>query len=209
MTPDVDGFTRALVSRDVDAARAAVAELRAAGSDVSGIYVGLLAPALKRVGELWASGEVSVAEEHVASSLVEQLMASLYADAFVAPRRSRDRVLVAAPQGERHVIGLRMVADLLEGRGFDVVFLGADTPAGALAHALSRFEARAAVLAAYTPGSAACLREAAARAREVAPGLPIVAGGDTGALGEGAGAGAVTIAGGIAEALPMVESALA
>lgn len=42
--------------------------------------------------------------------------------------RSRELVLLAAVEGQRHILGLRMVADVLEGAGFDVLFLGADVP---------------------------------------------------------------------------------
>ncbi len=37
-------------------------------------------------------------------------------------------MLLAAVEGQRHILGLRMVADVLEGAGFDVLFLGADVP---------------------------------------------------------------------------------
>ena len=40
--------------------------------------------------------------------------------------------MLAATQGEQHVLGLRMIADTLEGAGFDVRYLGPDVPPGAL-----------------------------------------------------------------------------
>ena len=49
---------------------------------------------------------------------------------------SREKVLLAAVEGERHVIGLRMVADLLDGAGYRVLFLGADVPTDALVAAI-------------------------------------------------------------------------
>jgi diguanylate cyclase (GGDEF)-like protein len=39
---------------------------------------------------------------------------------------------LAAAEGEHHVLGLRMAADVLEGAGFDVLYLGADVPCDAL-----------------------------------------------------------------------------
>lgn len=39
--------------------------------------------------------------------------------------------MLAAAQGEHHVLGLRMVADVLEGAGFDVLYLGPDVPLAA------------------------------------------------------------------------------
>jgi DNA-binding CsgD family transcriptional regulator len=49
-----------------------------------------------------------------------------------------EKVLLAAPEGERHVVGLRMIADLLDGAGFDVLYLGQDVPCGALRAAVGR-----------------------------------------------------------------------
>ena len=37
--------------------------------------------------------------------------------------------VVACPTGERHALGARMIADFLEAEGWEVLALGADTPA--------------------------------------------------------------------------------
>ena len=41
--------------------------------------------------------------------------------------------MLAAPEGEQHVVALRMTGSLLRDAGYDVVMLGADVPADALA----------------------------------------------------------------------------
>ncbi len=190
--------------------RHAVTELRSTGVSIDALYSELFAPSLNRVGELWAAGAISVAEEHVASALVEQLMAALYPEVFAAPRGSRERVLVALPEGERHVIGLRMVSDILEGHGFDVVFLGADTPGDELAHALRQHKPQVAVLAAYTPESAAALQAAASRLLELSPRLSIIAGGAADPIRQVVNPGErIAIVDTIAQALPTVERMVA
>ncbi len=50
------------------------------------------------------------------------------------------RVLLATPAGELHVIALRMAGNLLREAGNDVVMLGADVPAHALAAAAKRLQ---------------------------------------------------------------------
>jgi hypothetical protein len=45
---------------------------------------------------------------------------------------SGHRVVLAAVQGQHHVLGLRMVADVLEAAGYDVDYLGADVPGESL-----------------------------------------------------------------------------
>lgn len=98
----------------------------------------MIAPALRQVGVLWALGEMSVADEHLATAITYRSLASL--SAFVGPPEAlRGTVLLAAVEGERHVVGLEMVARVLEGGGFDVKLLGADVPTDALAAAVARF----------------------------------------------------------------------
>ena len=43
--------------------------------------------------------------------------------------------MLATPAGELHVVALRMIGNLLRDAGYDVVMLGADVPAEALAAA--------------------------------------------------------------------------
>lgn len=172
----------ALVAADLPAARQLTDQVRSEGAEIGTLYANLFAPALRRIGEMWAAGEISVAEEHIASSLVEQLMALLYPEIFAARRASRERVLMASAPGERHVIGLRMVADIFEGNGYDVLFLGADTPTIECVEASRRYGPEIVVLAAYTAEAAIELRTEVRSLLEVVPDGPILAGGDTAAI---------------------------
>ena len=85
----------------------------------------VFAPLLRRVGDGWESGELSVAQEHLASSAVRAHLERLLADARGAVRGTA--VLACAP-GERHELGLLMLAVLLRADGWQVAYLGADTP---------------------------------------------------------------------------------
>jgi methanogenic corrinoid protein MtbC1 len=88
-------------------------------------FVEVLAPALIEVGENWAAGDLSVAQEHLASATIRAALQKLLADARAGVRGTA--VLACAP-GERHEIGLLMLAVLLRGDGWQVAYLGADTP---------------------------------------------------------------------------------
>lgn len=196
----------ALIAADLPAARQLVVQLRTEGASIGTLYANLFAPALRKIGEMWALGEISVAEEHVASSLVEQLMALLYPEIFVSRRSSRERVLMASAAGERHVIGLRMVADIFEGRGYDVLFLGADTPTAECVEASRRYEPEVIVLAAYTAEAASELGVAVRLLLELAPEGTILAGGDTPAIREALdGERRVEVVDRIDAALPVLE----
>ena len=89
-------------------------------------FAEVLAPALVEIGELWSVGELSVAQEHLVSAAVRSALQRLLADRRASVRGMA--VLACAP-GERHEIGLLMLAVLLRADGWQVAYLGADTPA--------------------------------------------------------------------------------
>ena len=109
-------------------------------SSVAEVHARVITPAMYWIGELWKRGAITVADEHVATAIAHRVLASLYSSQTNRPLDVRDTVLLAAPAGEHHGLGLRIVGDLLELSGFHVVYLGADTPADALAAAVAEHE---------------------------------------------------------------------
>lgn len=106
----------------------------AAGMAPEAVQALVIGPAMVRIGDLWECRALTVADEHLATSISHRALFRVFA-ALSARRvepRSRERVLLAAVEGQHHVLGLRMVADVLEGGGFDVLYLGADVPVDAL-----------------------------------------------------------------------------
>jgi methanogenic corrinoid protein MtbC1 len=108
------------------------------GMPVADLYVDVLAPVLAEIGHRWEGGALSVAEEHLATGIAYGVMLLVGRAATRRPRRSRERVLLAAVGSESHVVGLRMIGDLAEGAGFDVQFLGAAVPVDTLADVVAK-----------------------------------------------------------------------
>jgi methanogenic corrinoid protein MtbC1 len=127
----------------------------------------VLTPALVEVGERWAAGSLSVAQEHLASSTVRAALQKLLSDQRADVRGTA--VLACAP-GERHEIGLLMLAVMLRSDGWQVAYLGADTPC-ADAIALSNRLAASALCfsAASQDGARALDREVAAAGLDGSP----------------------------------------
>ena len=120
----------------------------------------VLAPALAGVGDRWEAGEVSVAQEHLVTGIVRTRLERLLADHRGAVRGT---ALLACAPGERHDLGLLMLAVLLRADGWQVAYLGADTPFGdavALAHDLG---ARLMAVSATMPESVETLRRSLGR----------------------------------------------
>jgi diguanylate cyclase (GGDEF)-like protein len=163
--------------RGPDAERIALTCL-AEGVSVADLYERVVAPAMTRIGASWAVGEMTIADEHLASALNFKVMASVYSVSLAQrPCDSRGRVLLAGVEGDRHGVGLRMAGDVLELAGFDVLFLGEDMAAEDLVAAVLAHPpdliALAIPTAAVVPAATATLEEL----RRAAPHTPVVLGG--------------------------------
>jgi methanogenic corrinoid protein MtbC1 len=90
----------------------------------------LVLPYLVELGRKWEKGEISVAQEHFASTLLRGRLLGLVRgwDQGVGPR-----ALLACPEGELHDIGLIAFGIGLYRRGWRITFLGANTPIGTVA----------------------------------------------------------------------------
>ena len=84
---------------------------------------------------------------------------------------------MAAVAGEHHVLGLRMAADVLEGAGFDVRFLGADLPESSLLAWVSEHRPAAVALALTMPEGAATLARQLHALRDCDPETLLIVGG--------------------------------
>lgn len=120
------------------------------------VLLEVVAPALQRVGDLWEAGSLDVATEHFISNYIQSRLRSLFAllAGTVSGAGGGRRLLVACAPRERHEIGALIVALLLRRAGFEVIFLGADTPVADLV-AMAESQAVDAVLLSMTLAEAA------------------------------------------------------
>ncbi len=146
-------------------------------SSIAEVHARVITPAMYWIGELWKRGAITVADEHVATAIAHRVLASLYSSQANGPLDVRDTVLLAAPAGEHHGLGLRIVSDLLELSGFHVVYLGADTPADALAAAVADHDPTLVALSQTMPLGSGSLEEAMAAVAATRPATAILLGG--------------------------------
>lgn len=99
---------------DLEASETAVREALAAGLRPSDVLVGVLHPVLGRIGQLWASGAITVGDEHRFTAFALQLIDHLRFDERPA---GRPLVLLAVTAGGRHDVGVRMMQVLAWERG--------------------------------------------------------------------------------------------
>jgi DNA-binding transcriptional MerR regulator len=115
-------------------------------------------PYLHDLGERWANGSATVAEEHFASNLLRGRLAGL---SLGWGAGSGPRALLACPPGELHDLPLMMFGVVLTRIGWRVTYLGSDTPISELTSTADSTEPDAVVLAAVSPS----------RFEEIAPAL--------------------------------------
>lgn len=168
----VHGLLDLIVARDREAVVETVVDLaRAEGLDH---VIALLAGVQYEVGRLWQGQDWSVADEHAATALSDLALAAAAltippAESTLAP------VVVTCVEEEWHVLPARMFAEQLRAHGWDVVFLGASTPADHLAAYLRRHPVVAVGVSCSIPVNLPGARRSIVAAHE--SGVPVMAGG--------------------------------
>ena len=142
-------------------------------------FVEVDAPALmRRVGDDWEAGRLSVAQEHLASAAVLTIL--LDAIRTLPTRESAPRLLVATLSRERHAVGAALAAAVAALEGWAIVHLGVDVPATDIAASAAASGARAVALSiVHDHDRAHVLRELAGVKKVASSGLPVLVGGAT------------------------------
>ena len=123
--PFSDRLHAALVSGDESGARDLLGDLVGSGLSLVEICDRVMSPALTRVGEAWAEGAISVAEEHRASSICERALGRWTP---APPGRPRGTAVVCAAPSEEHGLPAQMATAALRENHWRVHHLGVGVP---------------------------------------------------------------------------------
>lgn len=102
------------------------------------LFERVVAPVMREVGQRWHQGTLTVAQEHLASEALGQVVRQLLP--VVQPPDDAPTALLACFRDELHTLPLYGVAFRLAHAGHRTVVLGARTPPDALAAAVARIE---------------------------------------------------------------------
>ena len=91
---------------------------------------------MRLVGDGWAAGRLSVADEHRASAVMARLVGRL-GPLHKRPGRTRGLIVLGVPANDFHGLATALVADVLRGRRFAVADLGASTPSESFIETIS------------------------------------------------------------------------
>jgi excisionase family DNA binding protein len=166
-----------LLAGDEPGAWAVLEAALASDRTPSEVLLQLVAPALESIGDRWSLGELTVADEHLASAVAVRLISRIGAR-FGRRGPKRGSVVLTTPPAERHSAPVAIAADLLRWAGFNVIELGADTPADALAQALIGVpDLLAVAMACTTPESTTSACRVIAHLRTALPDTTVLLGG--------------------------------
>jgi methanogenic corrinoid protein MtbC1 len=118
----VQAFTRLVVEEEGEVAIAYVEALRARGTPLETLYLNLITPAARRLGELWEADLCDFTEVTVGLWRLQQVLRGLgpaFREENGEPSNGRRILLVPAP-GEQHVLGLIILGDYFRRAGWDV-----------------------------------------------------------------------------------------
>lgn len=109
----------------------------------------VLHPFLEITGDMWFDGRLSVAHEHLASSVIRSLLGEMYISN--AQSGTEPLLLSASPQGQLHEFGALIVSVTAAAVGWRTLYLGPNLPAEDIAVAAMSRDARVIALSIVYP----------------------------------------------------------
>lgn len=171
-----DRLLNRLLAGDEAGAWSVVEAALASGVDVSDVYMSMLVPALKTLGDQWQAGTIDVSDEHTASRVAARVISRL-GPKMKSRGVRRGTVVLGSTATELHTLPLAITADLLRAARFNAIDLGGNLPPRSFAHAIEQADSVvAAAIGVTTTGQEQALADTIGAIRAVSE-RPIVVGG--------------------------------
>jgi len=136
----------------------------------------LVIPLVYKVGDLWHSGEIRVANEHLASSVIRGFLYNLL-DSY-SLNDSAPVMVTATPRGQEHELGALIAGVVGASSGWKVIYLGSNLPAEEIAAVASHLNARVVALSIVYPNDDLHLKQELKKFKHLLPGgVSIIVGG--------------------------------
>jgi len=120
---DLEAFVRQIIDNTDSQVAHGVARLREGGVSVESLYLDLLAPTARRLGEMWEDDTADFSTVTIALGRLQRLLRELspaFGTEIEHPAHGR-RALFVQPRDEQHSFGLSMVAEFFRRDGWDVI----------------------------------------------------------------------------------------
>jgi|GEM_PF-6450089 len=126
-------------------------------SDVYAYADAIIAPIMQRVGILWQTNQISVAKEHLATATVDTIMQKFIKK---SGKKRQSRAVVSIVGDELHVFGIKLVAQYLKTKGYEVFNLGLDNSPSDICEQVKTIEPQIVVLSVTLHSNVAALQKA-------------------------------------------------
>ncbi len=118
----LETYGTALERGDAETAEGAIATAIEDGIPATMLHGEVLVPALLRIRELRATGEIDSDRERLAKGITRRVLATLHRYMVGNTEPTRERVLLAGMEGDEHALELQMMHDQLAAAGYETVF---------------------------------------------------------------------------------------
>ena len=120
---EVATFGQLILTRSEEQALACITRMRAAGAPIEAIYLDLLAPAARYLGELWEDDLCDFTDVTLGLGHLQKMLRDLNTEVEATrnPTANGLSILLVPTPGEQHTFGLAMVAELFRKQGWEVV----------------------------------------------------------------------------------------
>ena len=140
------------------------------------IYLNLVAHAMTEIGDLWHRGELNISTEHRATQIAFRLLARVK-NSYPDGNKTGLNAIVSGVAGDTHLGGALIFADLLRFDGWNVDFLGTDTPSDAILEIVKSNEPDLLCLSVTLPDQVDAAEETVRIVKSTVPSTAIIVGG--------------------------------
>lgn len=136
----------------------------------------LIIPLVYEIGDLWHDGDIRVANEHLASSVIRSFLTNLI-DQHI-PSDNAPIIISATPRGQEHELGALIVGVTAASVGYKVIYLGPNLPVEEIAAVTDNLNAKVVALSLVYPNDDPQLKLDLVNLKKMLPGkISIIVGG--------------------------------
>ena len=133
-------------------------------------------PLVYKIGDMWHNGEIRVANEHLASSVIRSFLFNLLESYSV--NDSAPVLVSSTPRGQEHELGALIAGVVAASAGWKVIYLGSNLPSEEIGSVVSYLNAKVVALSLVYPSDDQTLCKELRKLKQILPvGVSIIAGG--------------------------------
>lgn len=103
-------------------------ELLSDGLRVEEIYTKIICKAMRKIGEMWEEGIITIAEEHIATAVITEIMDAFLEKYVPTNKMYKGNIVLSTIGNEQHTLPIKIIADTLRINEWNVYNLSLPLP---------------------------------------------------------------------------------